>query len=271
MNPDYSPQRIVSLQPSATVILSAVGQLNRVVACTKHCVDVVPEAGNGTRTIVADSWTATAEPILAVRPDLVIAAVPYQEKAVGEILKAGVRFLGLAPKTLADIYGDIATIAAVVGAAANGQHAIDDMRAEIERVRSATAALPRPTVYCEEWGNPLIHAQPWVAELIQAAGGAFVGKPGTRTTPEEILAQAPEVIVAAWCGVGDRVPLQKIIRDRAWHDTPAAKAGRVFCIRDEFLNTPASTLLHGLHALAAALHPENFPHTDGLRCISGLQ
>ena len=271
MSHDYTSHRIVCLQPSATVILSAVGQFDRVVACTKYCADVVPEAGNGTRIIVADSWTATADPILAARPDLVIAAVPYQERALGEILKAGVRFLGLAPKALADIYGDIATIAAVVGAAAEGQRVIDEMRTEIERVRSATAALLKPTVYCEEWGKPLIHSQRWVAELIEAAGGVFVGCPGARAMPEAILAQAPEVIVAAWCGAGDRVPLEKIIRDRAWHDTPAAKAGRIFCIRDEFLNTPAPTLVQGLRSLAAALHPENFPHTDGLRCISGLR
>src|SRR3979411_389413 len=95
------PRRIACLQPSATVILAAIGELDRVVACTKYCADVVPEIRANPRTILADSWTANAEQILSVRPDLGIAAVPYQEKAVVEILKSGVRFLGLAPKTLA--------------------------------------------------------------------------------------------------------------------------------------------------------------------------
>ncbi len=104
---------MVCLQPSATVILAALGQLDRVVACTRYCADVCPEVKDGGRSIIADSWTAQSRQILAARPDLVIAAVPYQEKAVVEILKAGVRFLGLAPKTLADIYTDIATIAGV--------------------------------------------------------------------------------------------------------------------------------------------------------------
>src|SRR5262249_23831224 len=98
---EYTPKRIVSLQPSVTVILAALGQLNRVVACTKYCADVCPEAADG-RVIVADSWTASATQILSAAPDLVIAAVPYQEKALSEILKSGVRFLGLAPKRLAD-------------------------------------------------------------------------------------------------------------------------------------------------------------------------
>lgn len=113
---DNSPRRIASLQPSATVILAAVGELDRVVACTKYCADVVPEIAQRPHTILSDSWTADAAQILASQPDLVIAAVPYQEKAVIEILRAGVRFLGLAPKTLADIYTDIATIAGAVGA-----------------------------------------------------------------------------------------------------------------------------------------------------------
>jgi len=108
---DFTPQRVVCLQPSATVILAALGRLDRVVACTKYCADVCPEVTRGGRAIIADSWTAQSQQIMAARPDLVIAAVPYQEKAVVEILKAGVRFLGLAPKVLADIYTDIATIA----------------------------------------------------------------------------------------------------------------------------------------------------------------
>src|SRR5947209_9450540 len=112
----FAPRRIACLQPSATVILNAVGALDRVVACTRYCAAVVPEIAEGSRTILADSWAANAEQITAARPDLVIAAVPYQEKAVTEILKAGIRFLGLAPKDLSDIYIDIATISAIVGA-----------------------------------------------------------------------------------------------------------------------------------------------------------
>ncbi|MGH7461721.1 MAG: ABC transporter substrate-binding protein, partial [Longimicrobiales bacterium] len=66
--------------------MAGLGLLDRIVACTKYCVDVCPEAGGGGRTIVADSWTAKAQEILAARPDLVIAAVPYRVEAVAEIL-----------------------------------------------------------------------------------------------------------------------------------------------------------------------------------------
>ena len=77
-------------------------------------------------------------------------------------------------------------------------------------------------------------------------------------------------MIAAWCGAGDRVPLEKIVADRGWQQTSAALSGRVFCIRDEFLNTPAPSLLQGLDALAFAIHPELFPRTKGIRQITGV-
>lgn len=267
---DHTPQRIVSLQPSATVILAAIGKLDCLVACTKYCADVCPEVSKLGLTIVHDSWTADTSQIAAAHPDLVIAAVPYQEKAVSEILRTGARFLGLAPKTLADIYTDIAAISGVVGAAERGEEVIAEMEREIATVSRRIAQEPRPRVFCEEWGKPLIASQPWVAELVQAAGGTFVGTPGAQTSAEAILREDPDVLVAAWCGAGDRVPLEKILRERGWTGMRAAQQGRVYCIPDEFLNTPAPTLVRGLHALAAAIHPESFPHYGGLRCITNV-
>jgi iron complex transport system substrate-binding protein len=268
---DHTLQRIVSLQPSATVTLAALGRLERVVACTKYCADVCPEVKQGGRAIIADSWTANTDEIVAVHPDLVIASVPYQEKAVIEILKAGVRFLGLAPRTLADIYTDIATIAGVADASEKGEQVIAEMQHEIKLVRERANGVSRPRVFCEEWGKPLIASQKWVAELVEAAGGEFLGEPGMQLLPEAVLTEDPDVVVAAWCGAGDRVPLEKIICERGWGEMRAVKDGRVYCVRDEFLNTPAPTLVHGLRALAAALHPERFPQSPGLRCITSVQ
>ena len=268
--PDHTPQRVVSLQPSATVILAAIGKSDRLVACTKYCADVCPEVRDQRLAIVHDSWTADTSQIAAVRPDLVIAAVPYQEKAVTEILKTGARFLGLAPKTLADIYTDIATISGVMGTSDRGEEVIAAMKHEIDAVRQQTAAKQRLRVFCEEWGKPLIASQPWVAELVHATGGTFVGTPGAQTSAEVILRENPDVLIAAWCGAGDRVPLEKIVRDRGWTGMRAAQHGRVYCIPDEFLNTPAPTLLRGLHALAAALHPESFPQVSGLKSITNV-
>ncbi len=270
MPASHTPRRIACLQPSATVILAALGELDRVVACTKYCADVVPEITTQPRTILADSWTANAEQIIAVRPDLVIASVPYQEKAVIEILKSGTSFLGFAPKSLADIYTDIAIIAGAVGAGERGEVVIARMERRIEEVRVRTAGLSRPRVFCEEWGKPLIASQAWVAELVEAAGGEFLGEPGRQISTEEVAHMDPDILIAAWCGAGDRVPLEKILRDRNWQEIRAARASRVYCVRDELLNTPAPTVLNGLDALAFAIHPELFAHTEGIRQITGV-
>ena len=266
MTSNLTSLRIVSLQPSATVILNSIGKLDCVVACTKYCQEVCP--GLGERVIVADSWTAQSKEILDVKPDLLIASVPYQEKAVVEILKSGTRFLGLAPRTLNDIYVDIAVIAGIAGAAERGAKVISSMKSAIESLRGRVLDSPRPRVFCEEWGKPLIASQPWVAELVEAAGGKFVGNAGAQTSPEAVLAEDPDVVIAAWCGAGNRVPLEKIVARRGWAKAGFVTEGRVYCISDELLNTPAPTLIDGLHALAAAIHPEIFPRSKGLRSIN---
>ena len=219
--------------------------------------------------IIQDSWTAKAEEILAVKPDLVIASVPYQLEAVAEILKAGAQFLGLAPKSLNDIYADISSIAGIMHTPERGQYLIREMQMEIGRVRGRYACNEeRRRIYCEEWGKPLIQSQRWVAELVEAAGGQFVGEPGKTTDAQAIAAANPDVIVAAWCGAGDRVPLERIVEQRGWADLGAVRDGNVFCINDEYLNTPAPTLLMGLRALEAAIHGGE---ADGLRRIAVKQ
>jgi ABC-type Fe3+-hydroxamate transport system substrate-binding protein len=99
-----------------------------VVACTGYCADVEPALADGSRAILADSWTANTAQIVAVKPDLVIASVPYQAKAVSEILKAG-----------------------AAGVGDRGAGLIAAMQQSILRRR--TAASARPRVWCEEWGS----------------------------------------------------------------------------------------------------------------------
>ena len=262
----YLPQRIVSLQPSATVTLAGLGLATRVVACTRWCVEVCPEMAR--TAIVADSWSAKAEQILAAKPDLVIASVPYQLDALAEIMKAGIPFLGLAPHGLRDVYHDIGAIARSVGEEEAGLEMIEGMKSEIEQVSHCAAhAEAKPRVYCEEWGKPMIHSQRWVAELVDAGGGEFIGKPGTQTTADGIREGDPDILVFAWCGAGDRVPLEKVVAQRGWQKMRAVAANEVYCVPDEFLNTPAVTLLQGLHALAGIIHPELFVSLPRVRRI----
>src|SRR6202030_2878590 len=81
------------------------------------------------------------------------------------------------------------------------------------------------------------------------------------------VAANPHILIGAGCGAGARVPVLKIVRDRGWERLRAVQTGRVYCVRDELLNTPAPTLVLGLRALAAAIHPDYFPQPDGLKCM----
>lgn len=257
--------KITSLQPSISIVLDRLGRLDVLTACTRYCLDAVPALRDRKLTVVRDSWSTSSEELLAARSDLVIASVPYRQESLAAILKAGCPVLALAPHSLRDIEQDIRLIASVVGVPEKGEIVIAEMRSEIEAVRGrAEFITDKPLVYCEEWGKPLIHSQPWVKELVEAAGGIFLGQPGQVTTAEAVAAADPEVVIAAWCGAGDRVPLEKLVVRAGWSGMRAVQNGRVYCIRDEWLNTPAPTLTEGLRSLAAALHPDLFGTSDAI-------
>jgi iron complex transport system substrate-binding protein len=250
--------RIASLQPSITLTLHALNRLDTLCAHTRYCLHAIPELRALSLPILHDSWTARTEEIIAANPTLVIASVPYQPESLTAILKASIPVLTLAPRNLSGIFTDIRLIGSLTNAYAEAETLIQCFDNSLKQTRDKSAPLTRPTVYCEEWGKPLIHSQTWVAELVAAAGGNFLGTPGTHTTPEAIAAADPDVLIFAWCGAGDRVPLARVIEQRSWSHLRAVRNRRVFCVPDEFLNTPAQTLLQGLDCLAACIHPTHF-------------
>src|SRR5271154_6616658 len=252
--------RIASLQPSITITLAALNRLDTLCACTKYCLEALPELATRNLQILHDSWSANTEEIRNTHPDLVIASVPYRMESLAAILKSGLSILTLAPHSLADIYKDIRLIAAVIDAQPEAEALITQMQSTIEATRErGKRRTHTPIVYCEEWGKPLIHSQSWVVELVEAAGGRYLGVPGTHTTPEAIAAADPDVLLFAWCGAGNRVPLERVIAQRNWQHLRAVTEHRVFCIPDQFLNTPAHTLLEGLACIAATTHPNLHP------------
>ena len=251
--------RIASLQPSISLILKELGCLAQLVACTRYCVEAIPELSHLPVQVIHDSWSASTDEILSARSNLVLASVPYRMESLAAILKAGVAVLTLAPHALADIYSDIALLGNIVQEPERAAAIVASMSAALDAIRLRTAGVrPGQLVYCEEWGKPLIHSQPWVDELIEAAGGRAFGRAGLKTDEDTVRAADPDVLLFAWCGAGDRVPLEKIVVQRGWQTMRAVQDHRVYCIPDEWLNTPAPTLLHGARAIAAALHPSLF-------------
>lgn len=265
--------RIASLQPSVSLTLAALGQLDDLCACTRFCLEALPELAPRNLPILHDSWSFGAQPhdlkldsaaLHSAAPDLLVASVPYRLETLAAILRSGHPVLALAPHSLADIFSDIRLLASVLGAAPAADTLIASMQGTLHATRIYTStASTQPLVYCEEWGKPLIRSQTWVAELVETANGRFLGKPGAHTTPDEVAAADPDVLILAWCGAGNRVPLEKVIAQRNWHHLRAVRNRRVHVLPDEYLNTPAPTLLKGLACLASALHPTLYaPHPD---------
>ncbi len=118
--------RIASLQPSVTLTLAALDRLDALCAVTKYCIEAIPALAVRNLPILHDSWSfdrqsdpakpGNLETLLAARPDLVIASVPYRMESLAAILKSGLPVLALAPHSLADVYADIRLIAAHVAA-----------------------------------------------------------------------------------------------------------------------------------------------------------
>ena len=248
------PQRIVSLAPSVTSILLALGAGRELVGVTKWCSAV---ADTGSRPQVGDCWKLNIDEVMRIKPTLLIGSVPFAPQTVAAILEQPVAFLALNPRSLADIEGDIRLLARAVGRARRGSELIRNMRRDLAAIRRQARAFANerlPRVYCEAWPNPRIVSPPWVSELVEIAGGKSVVRPGKRVSDEEVARAAPEVMVLAWAATGDRAKPERALKNPAWKDVPAVKSGRVVVIRDEWLNTPAPVVVQGARALLQAIH-----------------
>jgi iron complex transport system substrate-binding protein len=244
--------RIVSLAPSATSILCAIGAKRSLVGATKWCADVAPVAG---LPKLGDCWHMdSAKEIVALKPTLVIGSVPYKQETVAKLLERPLNFLAMNPRSLADIENDIRLLGGMVGRGSAAEKVVSRMRAAFRQIEKTTKRLKhRVTVYCEAWPNPRISSPPWVAELVSLAGGKMCVPAGERMTDEQVAKSKPEVIVVAWTATGDQAKPEKVYKVEAWKDVPAVRNRRVYVVRDELLNTPGPPLVEGARELARIL------------------
>jgi iron complex transport system substrate-binding protein len=244
--------RIVSLAPSATSILCAIGAKKTLVGVTKWCADVAPVAG---LPKLGDCWHMEGvKEIVALRPTLVIGSVPYKQETVAELLEQPLNVLAMNPRSLADIENDIRLLGDIVGRARAAEKVISEMRREFKRIeKNAGRRKLHLRVYSEAWPNPRISSPPWVAELIALAGGKMCVPAGHRVTDEQVTESQPDVIVLAWTATGDQAKSERVYKVEAWKDVPAVRNKRVYVVRDELLNTPGPPLVKGARELARIL------------------
>jgi iron complex transport system substrate-binding protein len=243
--------RIVSLAPSATSILCAIGAKKTLVGVTKWCSDVADVHGLPT---LGDCWHMdSVEEILKLKPSLVIGSVPFKAEVVMKLLEAPLNFLAKNPRTLADVEGDIRLLGGITGRPKQAARLVAKMRREFATLAKKGRELNKRgrklRVYCEAWPNPRISSPPWVAELVEVCGAEMIVSAGQKVTDEEVAAERPDVMILAWAATGDKAKPAKAYEVAAWSNLPAIRNKEVHVVRDELLNTPGPPLVEGAKEL----------------------
>jgi iron complex transport system substrate-binding protein len=289
---DSPPVRVVSLLPSATEILYAIGAGDDVVAVTHEC-DFPPEAASrpavtasalnhdGSACAVIDRHIKSAlhagssiyrldekllaalEPSLIVTQELCdVCAVSYDQvsKAVRR-MSVDIPVLSLEPSSLVDILNSILAVGAVTDRANAAAQVVRSLRERIAAVDAQPAMPTPPRVACIEWTDPLMVAGHWVPEMVGRAGGSdtlgVAAQPSRWIEWEDIVASEPEVMVLMPCGFGlpATVALAPDVVGRpGFRDLPCARSGRVVAVDgSSYFNRPGPRIVDGLELLAAIL------------------
>jgi iron complex transport system substrate-binding protein len=281
--------RIVSLVPSATEMLFALGLGPDIVAVTHECDhppealelpritrDVLP-AGLSTAEIDAavKELTLAGESIYELdgellgelRPELIVTqslcsvcAVSVDDvRQIAESLDPPPRVIALDPSTVGEVLGDARRIAEATGRHDAGVALVEDAASRIDRVRQAVGGARRPRVAALEWLDPPYAAGHWVPQLIDYAGGEDVlGFPGERSeerTWEQVAAADPDLVIVMPCGFDAEISHREaeMHRDRL----ASLGAGEVIAVdAAAYFSRPGPRIIDGLELLACLIHPE---------------
>jgi iron complex transport system substrate-binding protein len=254
------PQRIVSLAPSNTEILFAIGAGDRVVGVTDYC-NYPPEAMEKPK--VGGYSTIDIEKVIALNPDLVVAAYGNGAETVEILRNNGITVIALNPKNLNDIMRDIELLGKVTGCEENASKLVRMMECTIEEVKKSVANVTdRPKVAHILWHDPIWISgnNTFVDELIRLAGGenAFSDMDGWKAVSiEDMLERNPDVIIVnsgtGMGGAGKDILYEWAINELK--DTSAVKTGRVYVIDADIISRPSYRLVYALEDIVSFLHP----------------
>ena len=257
------PQRIVSLAPSVTETLFALGFGAHVVGVTTYC-DYPAEARKLAK--IGGFMNPSIEAIVAKRPDFVIgvsdATDPVKAK---ELDRLGFKVTLISLASVSDILSSIKSIARLLGSPEAGQRLAHKITRQIDEVKKRVALAPRRSTLLAVGLRPLVAVggKNYIDELITLAGGENIA--GNATQPwlnlpdEYVLAKAPQVIIEA--GMGS----ERGSSTKNWGDLksiPAVREGRVYSYRSDKILRPGPRIGDGLEEIARLIHPECFSRRE---------
>lgn len=260
------PQRIVSLAPSATEILFAVGAGEQVIG--RDSFSNYPEEVVNLADIGGSMGSYSYETITSLNPDLVIAAeinTPEQVKALEDL---GLNLYYIAnPTSLEELYLILETAGILTGNEQSASDLVESLKARVEVVVEKTSYLAnKPVVFYELDGSE--PAKPWTAGpgtfidlLIDLAGGSNVGHvlsgAWAQISAEELLVQNPEIILLGDAAYG--MTAEKVAARAGWENLRAVQEGKIYAFNDDLVSRPGPRLVDALEELSKLLHPEVYP------------
>jgi iron complex transport system substrate-binding protein len=254
------PTRVVSLAPSVTEMLYAIGSGDVVVGVTPYC-DYPPEA----RAKPKVGYThPNLESIVALQPDLVLAPSEFlRADMLHKLEQLKIPAFLLEAKTIEDVLSQIQTLGRMLGRSASADAVAAQMRERLTEIKTRAVILPHPRVLYVLNSDPLITVGPgsFIHQLIELAGGTNVASRANTAYPrlnmEEVIKADPELLVFP-IGELEGVPDSEQQLWQRWTTLSAVRHSRFYRIDSNLLNRPGPRIVQGLEALARIIHPEAF-------------
>ena len=291
-------ERVVSLLPSLTEIVCALGLQERLVGRSHECdhppgIKRLPvltrpklDPEKSSREIDDDVvrlvreglsvYRVEAERLRDLRPDVILtqdhcevcaASLRDVEAAVCDWAGGRPRLVSLSPSSLGDVWGDFQRVSDALGVPDRGRALVRELTDRVTAVGEATGGLPDPpSVACIEWIDPLMAAGNWMPELVHLAGGrnlfGATGQHSPRLEWEALRAADPDLLLVLPCGFDlprTREEMAPLARRPDWRELSAVRSGRVFLTDgNRYFNRPGPRLVESLEILAEILHPARF-------------
>ncbi|MBN2462497.1 MAG: cobalamin-binding protein [Dehalococcoidia bacterium] len=259
------PQRIISLAPSNTEIVYALGLEDKLVGTTDYCD--YPEAAKY-KPRVAGYANPDLEKVVSQQPDLIIAEAIHENTVLPALEKLGLTVIVTSATSLDVVLDDIKLIGEITGKSKAAARLVDDLTKRIQAVTTKTAGLTteqRPRVLYAVWYDPIwtMGSETFIDDLIWKAGGANIFSKDFEKSHvvslESIIAKNPQVIIVSGMGTSGNLIYNNIMKETRLTGVDAMRDSRVYKISNaNLIERPGPRVIDGLEEVARFIHPEIF-------------